>query len=423
MPGPAQNDNVRAGADSRAGAGAHAPDESDRAVRVGWGMPAGLLLVTAGKFLSNVAFRMVFPFLPRIARGLGVSLGAIGTALAVRELAGLTNPALGRLADRRGQGWAMGVALAGLGVALVLQGVAGGLLLFSVGLVVLSLAKALFDVAAGAWVGDQVPFRSRGRAMGLLETSWAGAFIIGMPVAALLIRAGTWRVPFLVAAGACVVMAAVTWERRACPPRPDTAGPVRARRLAWSPALRAAVVTFVVMGIGHSMMLVTFASWLEDEHGASIGGLGLTAFVIGIAELGGSGGAAAFGDRIGLSRALSAGLLAAAAASVLLVAGKASFGLALAVMVAYFLSVEFTIVILLSLFSELDSTARGQVMGVAFAAFAIGHAAGAVAGTQVYERWGMTPNVLLMAGIFGAAVVPAWRGLAMPPSPLGEAER
>ena len=42
----------------------------------------------------------------------------------------------------------------------------------------LSLAKSLFDVAAGAWVGTEVPYASRGRAMGLLETSWAMAFIV-----------------------------------------------------------------------------------------------------------------------------------------------------------------------------------------------------------------------------------------------------
>jgi predicted MFS family arabinose efflux permease len=373
------------------------------------GLPAGFAVVTVGKFLSNVSFRLVFPFLPRIVAGLGVSLAAMGTALAARELVGLANPALGRAADRRGHGWAMVVGLLGLAVALLLQGVAAGLWLFTIGLVVLSLAKALFDVAAGAWVGEQVPFSSRGRAMGLLETSWAAAFIIGMPVAALLIRATTWRVPFLVTAGACVVMAAVTDTSAAGSSREQTG-----ERVAWTRPLQAGVATFVIIGIGHSMMLVTFASWLEDDHGVSIAALGLTAFVIGIAELGGSGGAAVLADRWGLTRSLTGALVGAVGASALLVIGNATFGLALLSMVAYFLVVEFAVVILLSLFSEFDQAARGSAMGFAFAAFSIGHAIGAIAGTQIYEGWGMTENVLLMAAVFALAAILVWRWMDDP---------
>lgn len=372
-------------------------------------LPAGFAVVTIGKFLSNVAFRMVFPFLPRIASGLGVSLGAMGTALAVREVAGLANPVLGRAADRRGHGRAMTVGLLGLAVALVVQSVAAGLVLFTVGLVVLSLAKALFDVAAGAWVGEQVPYASRGRAMGLLETSWALAFVVAMPVAALIIRGTTWRMPFLLLAGVCVVMAAFADAS------PAGRGPTTSsERLRWTTPLRAGVTTFVLIGVGHSMMLVTFASWLEDEHDVSIGGLGLTAFVIGLAEMGGSVGAAGFGDRIGLSRALSSALAVTAGASLLLIAGNAGFGLALGTMVGYFVAAEFAIVVLLSLFSELDQAARGRAMGLAFAAFAIGHAVGAIAGSQIYEAAGMTPNLVAMAAMFAAAVVPVWWFLSDP---------
>jgi predicted MFS family arabinose efflux permease len=367
------------------------------------GLPAGFAAVTLGKFLSNVAFRLVFPFLPRIASGLGVSLATMGTALAVRDLAGLTNPALGRAADRRGHGRAMVLGLAGLAAALAIQGVSDGIVLFTVSLIAISIAKALFDVASAAWVGDAVPFTRRGRAIGLLETSWAAAFVVGMPIAALLIRAGTWRTPFIVMAGVCAVMAvaldggvvSTTRERRAL------------AKFTWTAPKRAAVTTFAIMGIGHSMMLVTFASWLEDEHGVSIAGLGLTATVIGIAELAGSASSAVVSDRLGLGRSLRVALLAGAAASASLLVGSQAFVLALATMALYFIVVEYAIVTLLSLCSELDLQARGSMMGMAFAAFAIGHAVGAVAGTRIYESWGMTENVLFMGLAFAIAWVPA----------------
>ncbi|MEM7288445.1 MAG: MFS transporter [Actinomycetota bacterium] len=371
------------------------------------GMPAGFAVVTIGKWLSNVAFRLVFPFLPRIAAGLGVSLSAMGTALAVRELAGLTNPALGRAADRRGHGRAMVTGLIGLALALLLHGVSTGLVVFTVGLILLSLAKSLFDVAAAAWVGDAVPFQVRGRAIGMLETSWALAFVIGMPIAALLIRAGTWRLPFVVTAGACVAMAAVSASLLPTEqPRRAGVGTAPLRDV-WTPVVRAAAATFVCIGVAHSMILVTFSSWLEDTHGVSIGELGLTAFVIGTAELAGSAGTAAFGDRIGLHRGLVVGLVLSGGASLLLLLGDVALWTALVTMAVYFAVVEYTIVVLLSLFSEIAPKARGTAMGIAFAAFAIGHAVGAVLGTQLYERVGMTENLVAMAVALTVAVIPA----------------
>lgn len=403
MPGRGSKDNPVPARDA---------DADGRATRAG--MPTGLAVITLGKWLSNVAFRLVFPFLPRIAAGLGVSLSAMGTALAVRELAGLTNPALGRAADRRGHGRAMVTGLVGLSLALLVHGVSTGLVVFTVGLILLSLAKSLFDVAAAAWVGDAVPFHVRGRAIGMLETSWALAFVIGMPIAALLIRAGTWRLPFLVTAAACLAMAAVSVSMLATE-RPDHRNEAAvARRDVWTPVVRAAAATFVFIGIGHSMILVTFSSWLEDTHGVSIGELGLTAFVIGSAELAGSAGTAVFGDRIGLHRSLVLGLGLAAGASLLLLLGDIALWTALATMAVYFVVVEYTVVVLLSLFSEIAPKSRGAAMGIAFAAFSIGHAIGAVLGSQLYERVGMTENLIGMAIALALAMVPA--RMVAPPS-------
>lgn len=378
------------------------------------GMPSGFAVVTVGKWLSNVAVRMVFPFLPRIAAGLGVSLSAMGTALAVREVAGLANPALGRAADRRGHGRAMVAGLVGLSIALLLHGVSTGLVIFTVGLILLSLAKSLFDVAAGAWVGDAVPFQVRGRAIGMLETSWALAFVIGMPIAALLIRSATWRLPFLITAVACVAMAAISASLLPTDRPPPPVEDAPSRRAVWTPAVRAAAATFLMIGVAHSMILVTFSSWLEDTHGVSIGELGLTAFVIGTAELLGSAATALFGDRFGLDRSLVLGLALGAGASLLLLAGDTALWAALVTMAVYFLVVEFTVVVLLSLFSEIAPKARGAAMGIAFAAFAIGHAVGAVLGTQLYERMGMAENLIGMAAALGIGIIPA--RFATPPA-------
>lgn len=362
-------------------------------------LPEGFALVAAGRFVTNVAFRLVFPFLPRIAAGLGVSLTTMGSALAFRELAGAAAPLLGRSADRRGHAHAMVVGLAALGATMVLQGASAGLWLFTLGLIIASLAKNLFDAGSAAWVGDVVHFTARGRAMGMIEMSWAAAFIVGMPIAALLIRISTWRTPFLVAALMCVLMALVLHTRLRGATRDRTDAPA----MTWTRTIVAAVATITAIGIGHSQMLVTFASWLEDEHAVSVSGLGLTAVVIGLSELCGSGGSALLGDRIGLRRGLRTALALAVPASALVMAGSASLPLALALMALYFVVVEFAVVALLSLFTELDNVARGTVMGWAFAGFTLGHAVGAVLGSQLYDRSGMPLNAVVMAATFALA--------------------
>ena len=45
-------------------------------------LPKGFVFVVFARFVSNVAYRMVFPFLPTIARGIGVSTATLGTTLA-----------------------------------------------------------------------------------------------------------------------------------------------------------------------------------------------------------------------------------------------------------------------------------------------------------------------------------------------------
>lgn len=351
----------------------------------GSAMPPGFALLASGRLVSNIAFRMVFPFLPRISRGLGVSLSTMGAALGLRELIGLANPVVGRVIDRRPRRLAIVVGMTGLSASLLLQGVSGGLLLFTAALVATSLAKAIFDISSSAWVSDRVPFSARGRAIGTLETTWALAFMVGMPLAALAIRLGTWRTPFLLIGLVCALLALRLHQRIA---EPDT-GHVRGRRLVWTPVLRGAVVTFALIGVAHQMLLVTFAAFLEDEHDVSVSALGLTALVIGIAELAGSGGVAWFSDRIGKAFGTEIALAVAAPVSLLLPFGASSLPLAMVLFAVWFSITEYAVVSMVTLVSELDTAARGAVMGMALAGFTVGHALGAVVGTGLYEWEGM----------------------------------
>jgi predicted MFS family arabinose efflux permease len=373
-------------------------------------LPPSLWAVAAGRFVANVAFRLIFPFLPRIASGLGVSLSTLGTAIALRDLAGASSPLLGRGADRLGHSRAMIIALVGLSAGLLLQGLAGGLAMFAIALVIVTLAKTLFDVSSGAWIGEAVPFARRGRAIGLVETTWALSFVIAMPLAALAIRAGTWRTPFYLGSVLCGLLAVQLWGRldshdaTSRAPRPVT----------WSRTIVASMAAMGLLGLGHQMLLVTFAAFLEDEHAVSVSGLGLVAALIGFSELFGSGAAAALSDRLGKARSVRSALVLAVPVSLLIPLGRQGLVGALVVIGVWFALSEFAIVSMLSLFTELDSRARGTAIGLGFAGWAAGNALGALTGARTFERHGMTVTAIAIGVAYAASATTAWLGISDP---------
>ena len=362
-------------------------------------LPAGLILITFGRFISNIAYRLVFPFLPTISRGLGVSTGTMGTALAMRDLVEISSPLLGKITDKRGTSQAMVAGICGLGMATALQGASSGLILFIFALVLASLSKNSFDIGSSAWTGASVPFDKRSRAIGLIETTWALSFVIGMPVAAVLIRAGTWRTPFLVTAALCALTGVVF--HLFLPKNEAKAETVPVSRL--SPIARFALLAMVALGCGHMMMLVTFAAFLEDQHGLSTSGLGFIALVIGVAELIGSGGVAIFGDRFGKVKVVKVALILSLPLSIFLPLGESSIWAALLLISFWFICTESVIVSMLSTCTELDRKARGAMMGFVYAGWAFGRFFGAIIGARVYENSGMGPVSIIMTAVLGFA--------------------
>ena len=367
-------------------------------------LPKGFVFVVFARFVSNVAYRMVFPFLPTIARGIGVSTATLGTTLALRDLVEISGPALGKLTDRQGTRRVMVAALGGLGMAACLQGASNGLVVFTFALIAISISKVSFDVGSSTWTGASVPFSGRSRAIGIVETTWAFSFIIGMPLAALLIRLGTWRTPFIAVSLLCLITSSALWVYlpSSSSSKGNTSGPQQ-----WSTSTRLILIAMIALGTGHMMMLVTFATFLEDQHGVSTSGLGLVALIIGVAELIGSGGVAMYGDRIGKTIVAKSALLLSLPLSLLLPLGSSTFGLALCIIAAWFICTECVIVSMLSICTELDGEARGRMMGYVYAGWSMGRFFGAISGALLYEWRGINPVSFAMTGalIIGMALL------------------
>jgi DHA1 family inner membrane transport protein len=102
------------------------------------------------------------------------------------------------MADRHPRRQVMEVAMALFAVAgLVLAGL-GTLGATAIAFALYGLSKVLYDPSLYAYLGDSIPYGTRGRAIGLVELSWSAAWLIGVPAAGFLIEGFGWRAPWLV---------------------------------------------------------------------------------------------------------------------------------------------------------------------------------------------------------------------------------
>ena len=337
--------------------------------------------------IFNTPYRMIYPFLPVFARGLGVDLGSMSLALTARNLVGALNPVVSSVADRRGRKFAML-----LGASLVLAGAAlvtvwPTFRALAAALVLMALGRYVFDPAMQAYLSDHIPYERRGLALAVTEMAWSVAFIGGVPLMGFLIARGGWRAPFPLMvglSGLVLVCVALLLPKDV---RPAAGGPGMGANfrtvLTYGPAL-AGLGLGLAASTANEMVNLVFGVWLERSFGLKIAALGAAAAVIGLSELCGEGLVATFVDRLGKSRAVALGLGANSLAALLLpLAGRTEAG-ALAGLFLFYLSFEFTIVSTIPMMTEVLPGARATVMAFSVAGMMSGRAVGAPLATFLF---------------------------------------
>lgn len=363
----------------------------------------GFWAALGARLVVNTARRFPYPFAPALGRGLGVPLAAVTAILGANQFSGLSCLIFGPLGDRKGYRVLMLAGLVTLVFGLLLAGVAGTYAAVFAGLVMAGLAKNMYDPAVLAYTGRAVPYEQRGRAVGLLEMSWAGSSLVGLPLVGFLMDGFGWRAPFF-ALAALALLALVLLVRRMPPeaPVPDApplAGELRrtVERLRRPAALGALGFAFFFNGAS-DLVFVISGVWLESDFGLSLSGLGLAATVIGAAELCGEGLVAAVADRMGIPRAVTVGVFVTALAYAALPFLGGSLPTALVGFFLAFLTCEFTIVSSLSLFTELMPEARGTLMAGYLTGAGVGRFLGALGGGILWNLGGV-PAVAAAAAV------------------------
>ncbi len=368
-------------------------------------------LLTVTRLVVNTAHRFVYPFLPAIARGLGVSLGGAGFLVSARWLAGLATPVVVGVVGRGERRRRLAVAgallfVVGAGVTAATNVYAGAM----VGFVLMGIAKPAFDIAAQTYVADRTPYATRARYLGILELTWAGGLLVGAPAAGLLIDRYDWNAPFwALAAAMAVLAAALAWVLD-----PDTGGDgVALGRLRLSSPAVALLVVGGLFSTAAELIFVVFGAWLEEAYGLSLLALGGAATVVGLSELTGEGAVLAFTDRIGKRRSVAIGLGVSITGYALLAFEPGGLAVGVGLVAMALLGFEFTIVSAIPLATEVVPGARARYLAWFAVAMGAGRAAGAALGPRLFDTFGLAGNALVavVLDILAFGVLAAWLGL------------
>lgn len=346
-----------------------------------------ILLFTVARTVNNTSFRMVYPFLPIFAQGLGVESATLAMALSIRSFLGVFGPFLATVADthdrKTGMLLGMGLFTAGSGVVGLWPSLWG----FILGTSLVLIGNSVFIPSMSAFLGDHIAYEKRGRVLAITELSWALAFVGGIPIVRVLIESYSWISPFILfsAVGAVlffllvVMVPAIKIEKSGENNILANLGSV----LRTWPAL-AGLLVGVLFTAANETINVIFGVWIEDQFGLNFAALTAASVVIGVSELGGEVVTGLWLDAIGKRRMIWICLGLNSLAALVLPLTSSNLGFAMAGLGFFYISFEIILVSAMTLMSEVFPSARATMMAATVAGFSLGLMLGDLFGPGLY---------------------------------------
>jgi predicted MFS family arabinose efflux permease len=335
----------------------------------------------------------------------------------VQVLASIASPLGGALADTRGERATMtgGLALFCAGAAVcALSSSFGG---FLAGYALIGLAVALYQPSAQAYLSKRTSYERRGWALGVFETSWAAAALLGVAPLMLLVQVtgSSAAVFWIILAAGAASLALIRFGLPALPNsaagQGDRSGGAR-QRIDWravrAPSVLGIMGLLLLTACAIDLIFVIQGAWSKASFGANEAQLGQVFGMLGVAELIGSLGSTVLVDRVGKKRAVLASYLLTAATMLALPLSEGSWALFLPLYFLFDLFFEFSIVSSFPLASGVAPTARGTVMALGVLTIGLGRAAGSQLATPLWSSYGIWANGVIGAGLVLAGVLVCW---------------
>ena len=357
---------------------------------------ATLARLTAAKAVANTALRWIPPFLPTLERAFGVSTTQLTTVLGLGETAGLSTVMVGKHLDRGRERLIMIGALSAISVSSIIA-LGGSIWTFAVAFVLLILGVSNFTVSGHAWISHRIDYRWRARSIGLFETSWALALLVGGPIIAVLINVFGWRGPFVFLAVACAVAAIGVAISLPVAPRRTASETVDQPRQRLTPKAWSVIIGSATLAPAGLSIFVISGTWLDDEFGVSTSGLGLIVMGFGAIELVASTGTAAFADRLGKMKSTLGGAVVVLFGLVVMLSAGDRLWVGVAGLLVLLIGFEYGFVTSLSLVSEAMPDARGSTLAIGNAVGTLTRGTGTILSGALYGAYGISGSAALSA--------------------------
>jgi predicted MFS family arabinose efflux permease len=171
-----------------------------------------LAVLAVVQFTTMLDFLIMMPLGPQYMRVFSINPAQFGTIVSAYAIAaGLAGLISGTFLDRFDRRHSLLVLYTGFGLATLACALAPGYL-------ALTAARALAGAFGGvsgavilAIIGDVIPEHRRGRAMGIVMSSFALASVLGVPIGLYLANSISWHAPFFMLAAASLLVLFAAW--------------------------------------------------------------------------------------------------------------------------------------------------------------------------------------------------------------------
>ncbi len=370
--------------------------------------PARLAILVASRFVLNTVFRIAYPLIPFVAARFMVREEVATSIVTAAVVFGLVSPFAGWLGERVGYRRTMllGLSLAAAGMFCAMLAPAFWALVFAYALC--GAGVAVYQPAMQAYVSVLTPYHARGRAVGLVELSWALAGICAVPPLVRLVAAqGTMSIAFaILGVCLCIVTAATAWlpseprHMSSAGTAPNMLGVITGQGV-WS------LLAFVFFAMaGTEIFYIAQPVWATARFEASLADLATAAFVFGIGELVGSSASAFITDRLGKLRAAAFGFAMTAIVFCVLPLLSNTWASYLVFYLLLAVCVEFAIVATLTLASTVGLVGRATIMALTITTLQISRAAGSQLGVPILKSSSLvvTGAIAALLTLFGVMI-------------------
>lgn len=364
-------------------------------------------ILTIARVVVNATRRFPYAFLPTIARLLGVPLSNVQNVMSIQAGVGATSPLLGTLSERYGRKRVMMAMLMLIAIAGFLGSLAPQFWMFAGVMIVFGISKMIFDPTIHAYVGDRVPYRRRGFAVGVIELSWAGSLLIAAPVTGYLLDVSGIASVFLCIALSSLMVLGMVWQFIPTDaPSKTTSVKIITPMDSWrlmrnSPPAMGAVLFTILLSAANEIFFINYGAWMEVSFALVLTALGTVTIVIAVAEVCGELSVIGIADRFGKRRLTLIGVGVSSVMYIIIPQLTFSLPVALAGIFILFLSVETAIVAAIPLFTEVLPNARSVMLSSMIGAASGGRLLGALLGGFLYAQTNSFMTMGLVAMLIG----------------------